>query len=45
MDMDTTSGKDGHEKIISEFAAHNADVLVGTQMIVKMAMIFQMLHW
>ena len=35
MDMDTTSGKDGHEKIISEFAAHNADVLVGTQMIVK----------
>ena len=35
MDMDTTRGKDGHEKIISEFAAHNADVLVGTQMIVK----------
>lgn len=35
MDMDTTSNKDGHEKILSSFANHEADVLVGTQMIVK----------
>jgi primosomal protein N' (replication factor Y) len=35
MDMDTTKGKDGHEKILSSFANHEADILVGTQMIVK----------
>ena len=35
MDMDTTSGKDGHEKILSAFANREADILVGTQMIVK----------
>ena len=35
MDTDTTSGKDGHEKILSAFANHEADILVGTQMIVK----------
>lgn len=35
MDADTTSGKDGHEKILSSFAAGEADILVGTQMIVK----------
>lgn len=35
MDMDTTKGKDGHEKILSEFANENADILIGTQMIVK----------
>lgn len=35
MDTDTTSGKDGHEKILSEFASFEADILVGTQMIVK----------
>ncbi len=35
MDMDTTQGKDGHEKILSAFANHEADILVGTQMIVK----------
>ena len=35
MDMDTTSGKEGHEKILSRFANHEADILVGTQMIVK----------
>ncbi len=35
MDMDTTSGKDGHEKILSSFANGEADVLIGTQMIVK----------
>ncbi|MDO5293799.1 MAG: primosomal protein N' [bacterium] len=35
MDTDTTSGKDGHEKILAAFANHQADILVGTQMIVK----------
>ena len=35
MDMDTTSKKDGHEKILTAFANHEADILVGTQMIVK----------
>lgn len=35
MDMDTTREKDGHEKILSAFANQEADVLVGTQMIVK----------
>ena len=35
MDTDTTSGKDGHQKILSTFNNHGADILVGTQMIVK----------
>lgn len=35
MDTDTTKGKDGHEKILSAFMEHKADILVGTQMIVK----------
>ncbi len=35
MDMDTTKNKDGHEKILASFANHKADILVGTQMIVK----------
>lgn len=35
MDMDTTRQKDGHEKILSAFANEEADILVGTQMIVK----------
>lgn len=35
MDMDTTSNKDSHEKILSSFANLEADILVGTQMIVK----------
>lgn len=35
MDMDTTSKKGGHEEILSAFANHDADILVGTQMIVK----------
>ena len=35
MDKDTTSAKDGHSAIISEFSKGNADILVGTQMIVK----------
>lgn len=35
MDMDTTKQKDGHEKILEAFASEEADVLIGTQMIVK----------
>lgn len=35
MDNDTVSGKDGHFKILSKFAAKEADILVGTQMIAK----------
>ena len=35
MDMDTTRQKDAHEKILAAFANEEADVLVGTQMIVK----------
>ena len=35
MDFDTTKNKGGHEKILEAFASHEADVLVGTQMIVK----------
>lgn len=35
MDADTTSSKDGYENILSAFANHEADILVGTQMIVK----------
>lgn len=35
MDLDTTKEKDGHAKILSAFAGHEADILIGTQMIVK----------
>ncbi len=35
MDRDTTQHKDGYFKILGSFAAHEADVLVGTQMIAK----------
>ena len=35
MDADTTKTKDSYERILSAFAAGEADVLVGTQMIVK----------
>ena len=35
MDNDTTSGKEGHYKILKTFAQHKADILVGTQMIAK----------
>lgn len=35
MDMDTTKEKDSHERILSSFANQEADILVGTQMIVK----------
>ncbi|MBQ9063141.1 MAG: primosomal protein N' [Eubacterium sp.] len=35
MDADTTGGRDGHDRILKAFAAHEADILIGTQMIVK----------
>ena len=35
MDIDTTSTKGSHEKIINSFMNHEADALIGTQMIAK----------
>ena len=35
MDMDTTSGKDAHAKLLEAFGKGEADILVGTQMIAK----------
>lgn len=35
MDFDTTRNKDSYEKILSAFANQEADILIGTQMIVK----------
>ncbi|MCH3882086.1 primosomal protein N' [Tenacibaculum sp. K20-16] len=35
MDLDTTRGKFGYQKIIGAFEAHEIDVLVGTQMLSK----------
>ncbi len=35
MDTDTTKNKGGHEEILAAFSQHKADILVGTQMIVK----------
>ena len=35
MDADTTASKDSYEKILSAFANEEADILIGTQMIVK----------
>ena len=35
MDLDTTRNKDGHARILSAFANQEADILIGTQMIVK----------
>ena len=35
MDLDTTRGKEGHSKILRDFGDKKADVLIGTQMIVK----------
>lgn len=35
MDMDTTKEKESYEKILSAFADQDADILIGTQMIVK----------
>ena len=35
MDVDTTSKKGQHQKIIDDFGAHKYDILIGTQMIAK----------
>jgi len=35
MDIDTTSRKGMHEKIINDFGEHKYDILIGTQMIAK----------
>lgn len=35
MDLDTTRGKYGYQKIISAFQAHEIDIMVGTQMLSK----------
>lgn len=35
MDYDTTRNKGSYEQILASFSAHKADILVGTQMIVK----------
>lgn len=35
MDADTTRGKDGHAEILRAFGKREADILIGTQMIVK----------
>ncbi len=35
MDMDTTRSKESYEQILSRFANREADILIGTQMIVK----------
>ena len=35
MDFDTTRGKDSYEQILSAFWGQEADILIGTQMIVK----------
>ena len=35
MDMDTTSKKGEHEAILNSFSSQQADILIGTQMIVK----------
>ena len=35
LDLDTTSGKDAHRKILQDFASGKTDILVGTQMVAK----------
>ena len=35
MDLDTTRNKDSYSRIIDDFSAHRADILVGTQMVTK----------
>jgi primosomal protein N' (replication factor Y) len=34
-DRDVTRGRDSHEAILSRFLAHEADILIGTQMVAK----------
>ena len=35
MDQDSTAAKDAHEKLLAKFAAHEYDIMVGTQMVAK----------
>jgi primosomal protein N' (replication factor Y) len=35
MDLDTTSGKGAHDRLLSQFGAGQADILLGTQMVAK----------
>jgi len=35
LDADATGGKFSHEAILSQFREHNADILIGTQMVTK----------
>lgn len=35
MDQDTTTGRQSHAQLLDQFARHEADVLIGTQMIAK----------
>lgn len=35
MDVDTTGTKGAHERILTQFGQHKADILVGTQMVAK----------
>lgn len=35
MDMDTTGKKDSHRQMLSDFASHKYDILIGTQMVAK----------
>lgn len=35
MDYDTTSGKHGHQTVLERFERHEADILLGTQMVAK----------
>ena len=35
MDLDTMRKKDGHQRIIDQFAQHEVDILIGTQMVTK----------
>ncbi|MEX0800366.1 MAG: primosomal protein N' [Dehalococcoidia bacterium] len=34
-DRDVTRGRDAHERILASFLAHEADILIGTQMVAK----------
>jgi len=35
MDLDTTAARDSYERILTDFAQHRTDILIGTQMISK----------
>lgn len=35
MDQDTTAAKDAHEKLLAQFARHEYDIMLGTQMVAK----------